>query len=203
MSPEEQLQMVVGLREQTLRGSLVHLVPMRLEHAGAVLRLRNSDRAIFNLAQSGPLTSEMHQTWYRSYLERNDDIAWMIKLPTGSIIGTVSLYSIGPAGGSGEKGRLVIDEDVAMTAPYAVETDLLVLDLAFNKFDLARVFASIRPENGKVISMHRRIGFRFTRGFVLRTIPYHLYTLERADFNRALLERIVQHWRKRLECAAG
>lgn len=195
--------MVAGLREQTLRGSLVHLTPMRLEDTRAVLTLRNSHRAIFNLAQSGPLTSEMHETWYRGYLDRDDDIAWMIRLPSGDVIGTVSLYSIDPAGGSAEKGRLVIDEDRTMTAPYAVETDLLVLDLAFNELDLARVVASIRPDNGKVVSMHRRIGFHFTRGFELRATPYHLYTLERTDFDRALLERILQHWRKRLECAAG
>jgi RimJ/RimL family protein N-acetyltransferase len=203
MLREERLLKIADFRQRKLRGAVMDMVPMQPDDTREVLRLRNAERAIWALAQGVPLTEEMHRRWYREYLARNDDIAWMMRRPDGVAVGTMALYSIDPDGRQAEQGRLVIDEASAMSAPYAIQAELLLLDLAFRGLDMLRIITTIRPENGKVISMYRRMGFRFVRDVELRATAYYEYALDRAEFAPQPLERIVNHWRSRLERATS
>lgn len=203
MLPGERLSRITEYRQRKMTGLLVELNPMRPEHTDAVLALRNSERALFNLAQYEPLKPEQHNAWYRGYLARNDDVAWMITTLDGRIIGTIALYAIDPAGRTAEKGRQVVDEQVALRAPYALESELMTLKFAFDILEIERVFVTIRPENVKVISMHLRQGFVPSGQRELRSTLYNEYALHRDDFKPQKLESILQHWRQRDERASA
>lgn len=203
MTPDERLRRIADYRARTVSGALIDMVPMQPQHTEAVLALRNADDVRFNLAQTTVLTADQHDGWYRGYLSRNDDIAWMIKRSGGDIIGTIALYAIDPDGKTAEKGRQVVDARARMQGPFTVESELMVLRIAFEALAMERVLATIRPENVKVISMHQRIGFRYSRAIELRATPYGEYALERRDFNPAPLEKLLQHWTDRNERTAG
>jgi RimJ/RimL family protein N-acetyltransferase len=199
LRPDERLQRIAKYRRQTLVGDFVDLVPMRPDHAQAVIDLRNTDRARFFLAQRSMLTLESHADWYRGYLARADDLSWVIASPRGEIVGITALYDIAADGSTAEKGRLVIDENRATAAPIALEAELLILRLAFDTLQVATVLTIVQPGNGKMISVNSRMGFQQCGTRELRSVPYNEYCLSRKEFTPAPLEKILQHWKLRNE----
>lgn len=190
-------------RARPLAGSVVTMTPCQLEDAADLVRMRNAERARFALNQERPLTLEAQDAFLRTYLARDNDLYWVIREPSGRVVGANALYCIEHDGRVAEKGRLVVEENGGLGGPYALESDLLVLGLAFDVLQLERVVTIVRPENAKMLSMNARLGFRPCGEREVRGVIYGEFCLESAHFQRGPLESIIAHWRRRFERTAA
>jgi len=186
---------VKRLRAQPVVGRTIDLVPYGPEHHANTARQRNIKRARYNLNQDFESTEVSQARWFEAYLSRYDDVMWAIVTKYADFIGTTSLYDI--TENQGEKGRLVIDPKKGLRGPYALEAELLVLEIAFTDFGLERVITVVRDSNAKMNSMNVRLGFTRTGTRLLRGEPYGLYTLEPASFQPVGLNTVIDHWEKR------
>jgi len=188
--------LVEQYRQGPLHGRTITLVPYRAEHAAEVVRLRNAPRVRHYLHQSEELTLEQQLRWTASYSARANDLYWLVE-HDGRFIGTNRLYHIDPT--QAEKGSQIIDEAVSSAGPVALESDLMLLHLAFDTFRLERVLAVIRHDSGKVLSMNRRFGFREVGSRVVRSVEFRELVLESGRFDPSRLDALVSYWSKRGE----
>jgi RimJ/RimL family protein N-acetyltransferase len=186
-------------RSQPLIGSTIAMTPCTPDDAADLVRLRNAERARFGLNQLQHLTVEAQADFLRTYLARSNDLYWMIRTRDGAVVGANALYSIDDVPGVAEKGRLVIDEALGLAGPFALESDLLLLDLAFKSLELDRVVTIVRPENTKMLSMNSRLGFKPCGEREVRGVMYGEFCLESTHFEAEPLQSIVAHWRDRFE----
>lgn len=203
LTPEQRLSLIARYRAEPLRGAVVSMTPCGVADADDLIRMRNAERARFALNQTQALTLESQSAFLRTYLARTDDLYWMIRDPHGRVVGANALYSIDPNGRAAEKGRLVVDEQLGLTGPFALESDLLLLGFAFDVLELEQVVTIVRPENSKMLSMNARFGFQRCGEREVRGVDYQEFSLDRARFDRGPLEAVVSHWRQRFERATA
>lgn len=183
-------------RSTLLRGDHVWLEPYSAERAADVVRLRNLPTARYFLHQTEESTLERQAAWHAGYLERNDDIFWVMVSPAdGKAIGCTRLYDWTTT--EVEKGSLIVDPAVALAGPVALEAELTIITYAFEKLGVQKVFARTRPDNVKVKSMDTRMGFQpvgseWSRGFQL-----DLAVLEKQNFRPEIFTPLLDHWRRR------
>jgi RimJ/RimL family protein N-acetyltransferase len=188
---------VASLRQRALAGIAVTLTPYESQFAESLRALRSRPENQFNLAQAGALTLEQQHAWGIAYQARADDICWIVLTPTGEFAGATRLYDIDHAAGQAEKGGLVLREELARTAPLALESELILLHVAFTWLGLRRLVTRVRPENTKMISLNARLGFRPAGSDTLRGVPYGRFALAASEFDPAPLVPILHHWKNR------
>lgn len=188
---------IAGLRRLRLAGSGILLAPYTPEFAEPLRELRNRPGNRFNLAQDGALTPAQQQKWGEAYLARDNDLCWAVLTAAGEFAGATRLYDIDGGAGTAEKGGLVLREELAHGAPLALESELMLLRVAFTWLGLARVLTQVRPENQKMISINDRLGFRPAGPTTLRGVPYLRAELSAAGFDPAPLLPILRHWKNR------
>ena len=81
-------------RERRIEGDFVDLVPFTLVDADNVVAMRNREKNRHFLNQTCIITTASQARWYKSYLERFDDIYWSIYNKQNQFIGTVRIYDI-------------------------------------------------------------------------------------------------------------
>lgn len=123
----EQIKNIVEkYRHENIEGQIVDLSPVAEADLSDIIRLRNHPKMMYYLNQSQELTLTSQREWYDKYLQRNNDLYWTIKDKSGLVIGTNRLYDI--TSDRCEQGSLMVDNNYAMTAPYAAEAIMLSLD---------------------------------------------------------------------------
>ena len=188
---------IARYRQEPLRGRIVDLVPYIADHHARVVELRNSPKACYFLHKETALTLAMQRQWYADYLRRSDDLYWVVAAKSGQIIGTNRIYDI--SADQLEKGSLVIDEEFARGAPYALESDLLAMRFAFDVLRVQRIITAVRADNAKMQSMNARFGFRQTGERLVRGVSYPVYELEHGDFEPRPFASIIDYWSTRRE----
>ena len=192
------------LRVEPIAGEIARLEPYCEAHAEAVIALRNTNRARHFLTQESILSLEDQARWFQGYLERDDDLQWAIYDHRDRLAGVTALYDIDLENGArGEKGRLVVDEALSREAPIVLEAELLLLDAAFSRLGLMQVYTRVRPDNPGMISINKRLGFDETGRGELRGAEMIIQTLNATDYRPENLQRVVRHWRARLERTAS
>jgi len=189
---------VLALREMRVEGSIVDLVPYAHEHHEAVIALRNTERARYFLLQPEPLTVEKQTRWFNGILARRDDVQWTIVRKDGVIVGATALYGITDDRARAEKGRLVIDEARSREAPYTLEAELLLLDIAFGLFGIQRVETSVRHDNATMQSINTRLGFVHTGTHDNNGVEYYLSSLRAEQYQPQVLRALVDGWARRI-----
>lgn len=174
---------VRALREAPVLGHTIDLIPYTPAYHDALIALRNTDRASYYLHQPAPLTRAGQQRWYEGYLERDDDIQWIIARKDGTPVGGTALYGIAGDRMRAEKGRLVIDETRTREAPYVLEAELLLLDIAFDRLDIGRVDTCVRHDNATMQSINARLGFVRTGAHDIRGVEYFDYAASPARYH--------------------
>lgn len=190
---------VDAIRRAPRHGAVIDLVPYAPEHHETIIALRNRDRATYFLHQPAPLTLDGQGRWFAGYLERHDDLQWVIARKDGRIIGATALYGIADDRSRGEKGRLVIDDAVAREAPYVLEAELMLLDIALSELQLARIDTCVRHDNGVMQSINARLGFVQSGAHDIRGVEYYDYALTPDRYHPDALAAIVAQWAHRLE----
>lgn len=119
-------------------------------------RWRNGDRQWFG--DVGEITAEKQAAWFAAYLERENDVQFILE-SAGRPVGTVALYSINEPIGEAEYGRLIIDRD-ARRLGYAVMASGLLLRWAWQtypKLSIIRLY--VKDSNRAALVLYQRIGF--------------------------------------------
>jgi RimJ/RimL family protein N-acetyltransferase len=175
-----------------LIGHIVDLIPLAPAHDEAIVALRNSPHARLFFDSTELDTVASHRQFYTDYLAKTDDVYWVVARKNGTIVGANALYNITAQGG--EKGRQIVDETAARTAPIALEAELLLLDHAFHALKLPYVTALVRPDNLTVHSFNLRLGFQPLGNETLRGRDYTRYILSAADYNPTPHRPLIAYW---------
>jgi RimJ/RimL family protein N-acetyltransferase len=96
------------------------------------------------------------QEWIKQQQTRANDYYFIIKAE-GKSVGTISLYNIDIKKKEAEFGRWICPNN----SLYAVESAMLLYDLAFYVFNLQRIYTLTVQENKKVVNFHAKIGASF------------------------------------------
>ena len=188
---------VADFRTKRIEGDFVTLVPYDINHAENVVALRNQPHALYFFNQRTCSSMESQSSWDSAYLQRDNDIYWLIMTSDRRIVGTNRLYDID--GIQAEKGSLVIDAVFSLEAPYTLEAELLCLRFAFDTLGLERVVTRTRHDNRTMESINRRFGFIETGSEKRDGVQFNIFSVERGDFRPDRFQAVINHWRKRLE----
>jgi diamine N-acetyltransferase len=126
------------------------------------LTWRNQDHIRRWFVHSAVLTWDQHCGWYQKYLQKDDDFLFVID-ETARLhkpIGQVSLYKIDWQAGSAEFGRIMIGENDAHGAGYAIEATALLVDFGFRQLGLREIYLEVFTQNGRAIHVYEKCGFR-------------------------------------------
>lgn len=170
-------QALDSLKKQVITGRIVDLHPFSPEFAADIARLRNQEKARYFLSQNFEITPENQLAWMRLYADRPDEINFVAVNKSGAVVGTFGMYNY--QNGTMELGRLVFDLDkVKGGVPYALESAILVFDLAFDYLGLEKLIATVREDNHSLLKFGQTLGFRQTGACMLREQPYVILTME-------------------------
>ena len=118
----------------------------------------------------------------------------MIIRKDGSVIGATALYGIAADRSLAEKGRLVADPALSKEGPYVLEAELLLLDVAFTRLELAAVQTCVRDDNGGMQSINARFGFERCGQHFIRGVEYFDYRLTADRYGPDTLYATVGAW---------
>ena len=164
-------QGIAALKHHVLYGKIVDLHPFSPEFAADIARLRNQEKARYFLSQKFKLTEEAQLEWMRQNADRPDEINFVAVNKSGSVVGTFGLYN--HQQDCIELGRVVFDlEKVKGGVPYALESAVLVLDIAFDMLEVKEVVVNIREDNYNLIKFVQSLGFCTTGVCEIREQPY-------------------------------
>ncbi len=186
---------VTEYRNKDITGSVINLSPLNDSDLANVVRMRNHPKMMYYFNQAQKITLDSQIDWYMKYIQRDDDLYWVIKDKSGHVIGTNRLYAITQE--RCEQGSLMIDYTYAMGAPYAAEAILLSLNFAFDKLGVHIVVNENRHDNKNMNSITKRFGFKFIRENNIRGIIYNYYELYPENYKKNDIEELIQLWMSR------
>jgi len=183
-------------RERRIEGKFVDLVPFSADDIDHVVEIRNREKNRYFLNQTSCITTEGQTKWYESYLERFDDIYWCVYNKSNQFIGTIRVYAIDEENDICDQGSLMIDENYASEAPYAVEVELLTLDFIFDVLRIGNVINEDRADNKVMNNMTKRLGFKFIEDTKVGEVDYKYYLLSPDDYKvkREVFVQLVECW---------
>lgn len=135
-------------------GSAFGLRPITLADAGFVVQLRaRGGRGAFMHSIAPDVAQQ--EAYLARYLERPDDYYFIIyRLATGEAEGTIGLYDIDWRDRSAQWGRWIVREG----SLAALESAVLLYELAFDRLGLQMVYCRTVAANTAVLSFHRSFG---------------------------------------------
>lgn len=190
-------QTLASLKKQIICGSVVDLYPFSPEFAADIARLRNQEKARYFLSQNFELTEEAQLQWMRQYADRSDEINFVAVSKAGQVTGTFGLYNY--QHNSIELGRVVFDlEKVKGGVPYALESAVLVLDIAFDMLEVKKVVVNIREDNHNLIKFVQSLGFCTTGACEIREQPYVELRIKEDSRLYQKYSRYLSSWMEKL-----
>ena len=185
---------IVKYRNKVIEGKCINLVPINNSLLEDIVRLRNTEKNKYYLNQDYTISLESQKQWYEKYLDRFDDIYWVITNKNDIVIGTIRLYDINEF--SCDQGSLIIDEKYSMGMPYLLEAELLSLDFAFNILGVKEIINDDRADNKQMHSITKKMGFKFQNKIDIRGIEYNHYILKQENLNidkyRSILDNFME-----------
>jgi RimJ/RimL family protein N-acetyltransferase len=137
-----------------IKGDKTGLEEVAAEDAKNICMLRNSPAINKYLSSSEDVSIGQQKAWITQNLRKNDGhYCKIIDLQDNNFCGTASLYNV--KNGEAEFGRYICTKPI-----QAIETELIILKLAFEEMKLRRVYCRTAVENTKVWKQHLRYGFR-------------------------------------------
>lgn len=195
LSAERITERVQKLRSLTIEGVCVDLKPYSREHDGEVIRLRSQPAACYFLNAPVPPSLATQQTWRTAYEARENDVMWIIVGKSGRPCGMTRLYDIEP--GVAEKGSLVIDPVAAAGIPATLESEIKVIEAAFNTFEVDTLITRVREDNTNMLSINARFGFVHEAETIIRGARYLVSSLSRHAWKPDAFAAILTHFARR------
>lgn len=142
-----------------IENARVLIRPMERNDADDVVRLRNDPAVLPQLFCDKPLDREGHLRWFERMQKDGTRHEFMIvERATGRSIGVTGLNHLDRQHRRAEYG-IVIGEAEARGKGLAFEASRLLLDYAFNKLGLHRVYLHAFIDNEPALRLYRKIGF--------------------------------------------
>lgn len=133
--------------------------PMERTDTDDVVRLRNDPAVLPQLFCDEPLDREGHLRWFERIQKDGTRHEFMIvERATGRSIGITGLNHLDRQHRRAEYG-IVIGEAEARGKGLAFEASRLLLDYAFNKLGLHRLYLHAFTDNEPALRLYRKIGF--------------------------------------------
>ncbi|WOD18682.1 UDP-4-amino-4,6-dideoxy-N-acetyl-beta-L-altrosamine N-acetyltransferase [Paraburkholderia kirstenboschensis] len=107
-----------------------------------------------------PISSRQQKNWFEKQLQDSSEINLVVSNLSGIAIGTVSIYHIDRRNRKAEWGRLIIGDPAARSGGIGAEIEALILQYSFEHLNLHKLYCEVLVENEKVISLHKKFGFR-------------------------------------------
>jgi RimJ/RimL family protein N-acetyltransferase len=121
------------------------------------LAWRQSDRTAF--LNRGAQTLSEQTEWIRS--RPDNEFNFIIELRSGLPVGMLSLVDIDPVNRRAEPGRFLIGEPAAVKGvPAAIESMLLLYQLAFDELKLQRIYGTVASDNKLMIKWQKFLGMQ-------------------------------------------
>lgn len=141
----------------TIDGYCYRLRPVTLDDAAFIVELRtDSVRSQYINPISDDVSLQID--WLNSYFERKGDYYFVVEhIVSRKPEGLISLYDV--RDNSAEWGRWIIQAG----SSCAIESAMMIYNLAFEHFSLARVFCRTLEVNGSVVSFHDSTGAKRSR----------------------------------------
>jgi RimJ/RimL family protein N-acetyltransferase len=190
-----------------LAGHAYGLRPVELDDAEFIVALRTRDPQRVRYLHPIPPDTEQQRRWLRSYFERQNDYYFVVEnRDSRDRHGLVGIYNIDPGVQTGEWGRWILQPG----SFAAVETALLVYQVAFEYIQLRSVYCITVADNLSVVSFHDSCGLpraAFLPGhFELTGVTYdgvkHVCMRENWPIVRSRLEVQAQRIARRLKRAS-
>jgi RimJ/RimL family protein N-acetyltransferase len=144
--------------QHVIAGEAFRLRPIDERDAEFVVALRLMAGRSQYLNPISPSIADQ-QRWLADYFKREGDYYFVIERIFGDRPeGLISLYDLSPQDGSAEWGRWI----VAPSSLSAIESVVLLMDFAFEKMRLRKVYSYTVAENKATNSFHDSCGFRQT-----------------------------------------
>lgn len=105
------------------------------------------------------LNPKKQKEWFRRYLEKSDDAQFIIRAAGKEKIGTVAIYNIDADNANCELGRLCIGERSHRGKGYMRAAIKTLLDYAFGKLGMYRIYLEVIRDNRKAIRLYESLGF--------------------------------------------
>jgi len=142
-----------------MQGDRVMLRPMETADTDDVLRMRNNPDVLAQLFSDKFLTREEHLQWLDQILAQGTRQEFMIvELASGLSAGTIGLDHIDFKHRRAEFGILIGDTE-ARGKGLASEASRLLLDYAFGKLGLHRIYLYSFSDNKPALCLYRKLGF--------------------------------------------
>lgn len=140
-----------------LEGQHVRLRPLRSDDAELSLAWRSGGRTTF--LNQGATTVADQRAWIET--RPANELNFVIELRSGVPVGMLSLVSIDTVNRRAEAGRFLIGEPAAVRGiPAAVESMLLVYQLAFDELKLERIYGTVASDNKLMIKWQKFLGMQ-------------------------------------------
>lgn len=139
----------------------VFLRPMETADTDKIVNWRNRDFVRKNFIYQDLFTREGHLAWIRNQVEPGHVVQFIICLQSGREIGSTYLRDIDREEGVAELGMFIGEED-AIGRGYGKETTMAMLEYAFMKLHLHKVFMRYLTDNVGSRKMCEYAGFRMT-----------------------------------------
>jgi RimJ/RimL family protein N-acetyltransferase len=139
-----------------IKGFAFRLRPIALSDAKFIVELRNDSTLTKYLHPISPLVKDQ-EAYLENYFTREGDYYFVIERMNPE--GLIALYNIDKNAKKAEFGRWVLRRG----SQAAVESALLLYQVAFNHLNLERVYCHTIKENHKVVSFHNSCGLTTER----------------------------------------
>ena len=138
-------------------GESVQLRPLENGDLCYTLAWRNRGDARIWFKHSAELSEAQHQAWYESYVERDDDMIWVV-WADGRRVGQVSVYDIDKTEGIAEVGRFLAAPEAAGHG-FIFRACGLLINYCREQLRLHQLYLEVLPSNHRAIHLYHSLGF--------------------------------------------
>lgn len=142
-----------------IEGKRIRLRPFEEADASRYLAWVNQEQTASLLTRALPVSTLEHQKWYESLMARSDAVVFSAEVKSsGLYVGNVWLWGIHWVHRHAEL-RILIGEPKAQGQGYGTEACKLLLDYAFTKLGLRKVFLYVVELNPRARRAFEKAGF--------------------------------------------
>jgi UDP-4-amino-4,6-dideoxy-N-acetyl-beta-L-altrosamine N-acetyltransferase len=140
-------------------GTLISFIPVQEEHLPIMVKWRNDPKVSEMLFDRGGFTLEKQKIWFEKAKNDKSRVQFIItENKNQKPIGAINLMDIDYKNLHCDWGDYIGELDFRMGG-YAVEAEYLILNYAFNKLRMNKVYCQTFSYNTKVINTHKKFGF--------------------------------------------
>lgn len=159
----------------------VRLRPVTLQDAPFIYHLRRDPKLSQYIGEIHEDIS-LHYAWLRDYMQRDNDLYFVIELVGGPPVGTIAIYDMTEE--TGNWGRWIIQEKIS-AAPASA---WLIYYIAFEILHLPQVYTNTVSVNHHILSFHDHCGLTRT------SIQSGGLTIKNMDYDLIIHTASIQDW---------